>query len=279
MTHPPQQPGQGDPYGRQPGWGQPQPGQYGQQPGWQYPPSGPQQPGYGQQFPPSGPQPQQGGQFPPSGPRQQQPAWGQQPGGQYPQNSPYPGWDGQQQAWGQQPGGFGQMQPPKKSRKGLFIGLGAGGGVVVIGLIVTLVLVFTGGPGSPRPVAQQFVDHMKAKNFSALTGVACEKMKNNSEGFNKLTQGNFSDTIAEQSGVPTEIAKKMVEGMKFDLSLDKVTDHGDNTATAKVSGQMKFDVTIMGRSFNESQSLDEKFNMVVEEGQWKICDSGGSGPL
>jgi Domain of unknown function (DUF4333) len=146
------------PYGNDPQqWGQ-QP-QYGQQPGGAYPPSGPQpQPGYGQ--PQQPPQQPQWGQQPPDYGQQPQPGYGQpqqpygQPGqqpygqpqdpgqqqygqqpGAYPQTGPQP-----QQQYGQQPGMPGQYdygQPPGypggaqegasggKSKKGLWIGVGA----------------------------------------------------------------------------------------------------------------------------------------------------------
>ncbi|MDR7303448.1 hypothetical protein [Haloactinomyces albus] len=263
MTYPPQQPGQGNPYGQQPGWGQ--------QPGGQYPPSGPQQPGYGGY----GQQPG-GQQYPPSGP-QQQPTWGRQPGGQYPQTSPHPGWDGQSQpGWGQQPGFGGQ--PPKKSKKGLFIGIGVGGGVVVIGLIVTLALVFTGGPGSPRPVAQEFVNHFENKEFSKLPSVVCEKVQKQ-EDFKKISQGNLAETMAAEQGMPPALAEMALDSMKFDFRLGKVTDHGDSTATATMKGEMTFDLEYMGQSINQSQSMNTTFNMVVEDGQWKMCGSSGNGPL
>ncbi|WP_394360982.1 DUF4333 domain-containing protein [Amycolatopsis sp. SB7-3] len=128
------------PYGgndpqQQPQWGQ-QPG-YGQQPGGAQPPSGPQQqPQWGQQP-----------QYDPSQTQQQQPQWGQQPqyGQQpgYPQSGPqqqpgYPQSGPQQQPqYGQQqpgqydygqsqfPGTQGEAQDKPKSKKGLFIGIGA----------------------------------------------------------------------------------------------------------------------------------------------------------
>ncbi|WP_037319774.1 DUF4333 domain-containing protein [Amycolatopsis orientalis] len=153
-----QQPG----YGQQPGGAQPPSGpqqqpQWGQQP--QYDPSQTQQqqPQWGQQpapydpaqqqpgYPQSGPQQQPG--YDPSQTQQQQPQWGQQPqyGQQpgYPQSGPqqqpgYPqsGPQQQPQYGGQQPGQYdygqgqfqgtqGEAQDKPKSKKGLFIGIGA----------------------------------------------------------------------------------------------------------------------------------------------------------
>lgn len=137
------------PYGgndpqQQPQWGQ-QPG-YGQQPGGAQPPSGPQQqpqwgqqpqqqqPQWGQQPAPYDPAQQQPG-YPQSGP-QQQPQWGQQPQ-QYGQQPGYPQSGPQQQPqygqpqqqgqydYGQFPSTQGETQGKPKSKKGLFIGIGA----------------------------------------------------------------------------------------------------------------------------------------------------------
>ncbi|KZB88081.1 DUF4333 domain-containing protein [Amycolatopsis regifaucium] len=148
-----QQPG----YGQQPGGTQPPSGpqqqpQWGQQP--QYDPSQTQQqqPQWGQQpapydpsqqqpgYPQSGPQQQPG--YDPSQTQQQQPQWGQQQG--YPQSGPQqqPGYPqsgpqqqpqyGQPQQQGQYEYGQGQFQgtpgeaqDKPKSKKGLFIGIGA----------------------------------------------------------------------------------------------------------------------------------------------------------
>lgn len=154
--------GSNDPQ-QQPPWEQ-QP-QYGQQPGGAYPPSGPQEqqgPPSGQQWaqPPWGPQhqpqqPQQWGQpqqqpgYPPQQPQwgQQPPPYGQQPGGAYPQSGPQV-----QPQYGQQPGQYdygqfpGTAQPggeqPAKSKKGLFIGIGAL--VVVVAVVCFLGFVTPG---------------------------------------------------------------------------------------------------------------------------------------
>lgn len=150
------------PYGgndpqQQPQWGQ-QPG-HGQQPGGAQPPSGPQQqpqwgqqpqydpsqtqqqqPQWGQQPAPYDPSQQQPG-YPQSGP-QQQPQWGQQPQQydpsqqQYGQQPGYPQSGPQQQPQYGQPqqgqydysqflGNQGEAQEKPKSKKGLFIGIGA----------------------------------------------------------------------------------------------------------------------------------------------------------
>jgi hypothetical protein len=144
MTYPPQ-PGQPGPYG---------------QPGGYYPPSGPQfgqQGGYGQpggDFPPSGPQqqPQQGVQ--PGGPQQ----FGQQPMGGY---VPY----GQQP---QYPGGFGPGAQPPKKKTGLIVGLSVAA-VAVIGGVVAIVLVLTGGDGG-KPASDQEAVKQLGDNFAkALT--------------------------------------------------------------------------------------------------------------
>ncbi|WP_181772324.1 DUF4333 domain-containing protein [Amycolatopsis pittospori] len=116
-----QQPAPYDPSQQQPGYPQSGPQQ---QPGYdpsqtqQQQPQWGQQPQYGQQpgYPQSGPQQQPG--YPQSGP-QQQPQYGQ------PQQQPgYPQQQGQFD-YGQVPGTQGEAQDKPKSKKGLFIGIGA----------------------------------------------------------------------------------------------------------------------------------------------------------
>jgi Domain of unknown function (DUF4333) len=134
----------------QPPYGQPQ---YGQQPGQQQPgygqqPMPGQQPGYGQPPTPGYGQPgQQPGYGQPAQPQYgqpQQPAYGQQPYGQPQYGQPQYG----------QPG----YAAPKKSRTGLFLGLGALVVVVAVGVVLLLTL----GPtvldssAAERDVAAQF---------------------------------------------------------------------------------------------------------------------------
>ncbi|MEV5536130.1 hypothetical protein AB0L13_04675 [Saccharopolyspora shandongensis] len=247
MTYPPQQPPGQD------GWGQ--------QPGGQYPPSGGQpQQGFGGQpggaYPPSGGQPQQGGAYPQSGPQPQQ-GFGQQP--------PYP----------PQGGGFGQpgFDAPKKKSPLPWI-LGGVGGLLVIGLVITLVIVFTGGPGDPRKVAQQGIDAINQKDFATLQTLACQKDK---EEFQKIIdgmegKGGDFDGL-EEAGLSQEDIKKFIDSLKFDARLGEVKDNGDNTATAKVSITMSASGTIMGRDLSEmpAQTEEQEFKMVVEGGDWKLC--------
>ncbi|MGW3467677.1 hypothetical protein ACWDKQ_04230 [Saccharopolyspora sp. NPDC000995] len=237
MTYPPQQPpGQG-------GWGQ--------QPGGQYPPSGGQpQQGYGQPggaYPQSGPQPQQG--------------FGQQP--------PYP----------PQGGGYDQpgLDAPKKKSPLPWI-LGGVGGLVVIGLVITLILVFaSGGAGDPRKVAQQGVDKINSKDFAGLQPLACKK---DQEDFQKMLDtfegksGEFDEL--KEFGVTDSDIQKLIDGMKIEMQLGEVKDHGDNTATAKITGNVSItaDVEIMGQNVADmipDQPIDDEFKLVVEDGSWKLC--------
>ncbi|KAA5832032.1 hypothetical protein ABT337_02730 [Saccharopolyspora hirsuta] len=247
MTYPPQQPGQGgwgQQPGGQPGFGGQQPGgQYPQQPGGQYPPSGPQQ-GFGQQ---------PGGAYPPSGPQQQAGFGGQPP---YPPTSPYG-----------QPG----FEPPKKKSPLPWI-LGGVGGVVVIALIITLVVVFTGGPGDPRSVAQKGIDAINAKDFATLQTMACQKEKEQFQEIIDTMEGKGGELgDLKNMGMTDADIKKMLDGLKIEMTLGDVKDNGDNTANAKVTGQMTFNMEYMGQQINQSQPIDEEFKMVVEEGEWKLC--------
>jgi hypothetical protein len=252
VTYPPQQPpGQG-------GWGQ--------QPGGQYPPSGPQP---GGAYPPSGGQPQQpGGAYPQSGPQQ---GFGQ-PGGAYPQSGPQP-----QQGFGQQPPqapygqpGFG-VEPPKKKSPLPWI-LGGVGGVVVIGVVIALILVFTGGPGDPRDTAQEMVDKINTKDFASIGTMSCEKERAKLQESLDQLQGKGNMDELKELGMTDADIQKLLDGFKFDIKLGEVKDNGDETATAKISGQMTMNGEFMGQTINESQPIDEEMKMIVENDKWVFCD-------
>ena len=239
MTYPPQQPpGQG-------GWGQQPGGQYPQQPGGQFPPSG------GQQYPQ-----QPGGQFPPSGgqqyPQQPQPGYQQQP---YP--SPYG-----------QPG----YGPPPKKKSPLPWVLGGVGGLVVIGVIIALVLAFTGGPGDPRPVAQQAVDMMNAKDFSGVQSLTCDKSSKKLQDMVDMMEGKGSQFEELKGlGVPDAEIQKLIENLEVKFALGAVTDNGDDTATAHFNGTMSLHVEVMGQQMNQDVPINETNQMIVEDGEWKLC--------
>ena len=249
MTYPPQQPpGQG-------GWGQQPGGQYPQQPGGQFPPSGGQQ------------HPQPGGAYQPSGGQQ----YPQQPGGAYP---PGAGQQFQQGGYPQQPNQFGGYgQPPKKKSPLPWI-LGGLGGLVVIGVIIALVLVVTGGPGDPKVVAQDAVESINAKDFAALQSVSCKKERAGLQEVIDSMEGKGGDVAQlKELGLTDANVKKFVDGLSFRATLGPVVDNGDNTATAKVTGEMRATGTVMGRDLSQMPPfpLDEDFKMVVEGGEWKIC--------
>lgn len=264
MTYPPQQPGQ-------PGWGQPQqPGHgqapgYGQQPGGQYPQGGPQ-PGWGQQ--PGYGQPAQPGPA-------QQPGYGPQPGGQYPQSGP------QRATWGQQPGyghpgPYGQPDPfgtpdpygapRKKNKTGLIVGIAAAALLVLVGGGVGLGFAFS-GPGDPRAVAEEVVQEFRAKDFEAIKDNVCARSRASmEEDLDRIATGG--DTVPERF---RDEYKKAMRGATFDVQLGEVTRDGAR-ATAEITGNMHMKITILGRSRVIDEPVDGDMNLVVENGEWKVCD-------
>ncbi|WP_103347878.1 hypothetical protein [Amycolatopsis sp. CA-128772] len=154
MTYPPQpgQPGQPDPYGQQPQSGGFPQQPYPQQGGWD--PNQPQQPYPTQQYPQQGYPPASGG-FP-ANPQpawgdpyaqqqwadpnaQQQSAWADPNAQQYGQQAWDPNAGGQVSGWDPAAGGYGQgfggpPAPPKKSKTGMWIAIGAAV-VVVLALV------------------------------------------------------------------------------------------------------------------------------------------------
>lgn len=172
----PPYPGQ-DPYGSQ--------NPYGQQPGQgQQPPQGQQQNPYGQQGQ-ENPYGQQQGQSAPYGQQQnpqggsapgeqnpygQQPApYGQQPGQSYDQGAGYGG-------YGQPPGGgYGQQPPEPPKKRGWILAVVLGGvGLLIVGIVVVLVLLFnsaTSEPNDPDPTATETtpVDPTESGNADPTT--------------------------------------------------------------------------------------------------------------
>ncbi|SDX21196.1 hypothetical protein SAMN05421504_102677 [Amycolatopsis xylanica] len=158
MTYPPQQPGQ--PYGQQPDpYGQQQGGGYQQpQPGYQ------QQPGFDPNAQQQWGQPQPG--YDPNAQQQ----WGQQ------QQQPYGAYDPNTQQYGTFGG---PPEPPKKSKTGLFIGIG-----IVVVLLVALGITGFVAPGfflskdsteaaGPEATAQSIVNGLNAKDKASLTALKC----------------------------------------------------------------------------------------------------------
>ncbi|WP_410630332.1 hypothetical protein [Amycolatopsis sp. cmx-4-83] len=159
MTYPPQpgQPGQPDPYGQQPqsgGFQQPYPQQGGWDPNQQHQPYPTQQ--YPQGWDPSQQQQQQGWdpnqqQGYPASPQpqwgdpnaqQQQSAWADPNAQQYGQQAWDPNQGGQMSGWDPATGGYAQgfggpPAPPKKSKTGMWIAVGATVVVVLAALGVT----------------------------------------------------------------------------------------------------------------------------------------------
>ncbi|MEU6641642.1 hypothetical protein ABZ863_03745 [Saccharomonospora sp. NPDC046836] len=164
MTYPPQ-----------PTQGAGQPGPYGQQGQWGTPP----QTGH---YPGSGPAPQYGGYPGPGGTQQ----FGQ-PG----QPGPY----------GQQPVGFPGARPPKK-KTGLIVGLSIGA-VAVIGGVVALILILSGGD-SDGDVAQleelgeKAVQVLQNKDVDLAVEISCDREDTASTTFEDMPE----DVQFELSGTP-----------------------------------------------------------------------------
>ncbi|SDC11015.1 Rv0361 family membrane protein [Actinokineospora iranica] len=240
MTYPPQQP---DPYGQQPGQQPAQPPQPGQ-----FPPQGgyPQQPGQypGQQPQPgqqTGPQPT-GQPGPQQGPYQGQ--YAQQPGQYGQQPDPYGQQPGQ---YGQQPdpygqGGYGQYgQPQKKSPMPWIL---AGGGLLVIGIVVTLVLVLTGGSdaSTARGAAQAYLDAVTSRSAEAHNKLVCDES-------DKVTQSDIDKAFKGDDEVG-------------DPKLGDVVEKGD-TATAT------FTVTVNGKQ------TSPKIRLRKQGENWCVSGFGG----
>ena len=264
MSVPPQQPGpygqQPGPYGQQPdGFGQ-QPGGYPGQPGQPGPP-----PGYGQQpgYPQTGGFP---GQQPGGMPGQPQPGYGppsggfppQQPGG-YPQQPGYPGQPGMPGQPGQpgqpfQQGGYPGFPggPGGPTKKKALPWLLAGGGVVVIGVVVALLFVFGvfGGKGStssPDQLAAAVADVINTQNVSEAASISCNGAPsvNNSSDLQQLKNSKVKATVTGSAQVNGSKATALIH-LNFQQSGHTIDANGTVTMQQQsgkwcVSGDFNLD--------------------------------------
>jgi hypothetical protein len=178
----------------------------------------------------------------------QQPGYGQQPYGA-PQGYGQPG-------FGQ---GFGAVPPPKKKSPLPWI-LG-GGGVMIVAVVVAVLVATLGGAGDPRPVAQELVDKMNNKDYASMSGMVCERKKAEQSQLDPRRQ-------LKDMGLTEAQMKQLEESMKIHVALGAVTDHGDETATAKISGTIN--MTFMGQTMPPAP-YNTDLNMIVEGGSWKVC--------
>ncbi|MGW4061098.1 hypothetical protein ACWEGE_22650 [Amycolatopsis sp. NPDC004747] len=234
MTYPPQpgQPGQPDPYGQQPqsgGFQQPYP----QQGGWD--PNQQQQPYPTQQYPQGWDPSQQQGYPPASGgfPANPQPAWGdpyaqqqqQQPAWADPNAQQYgqQAWDpnaaGQVSGWDPATGGYSQgfggpPAPPKKSKTGMWIGIGA---------TVVVVLAVLGITGF---VAPGFFLSKDDTNTAAAPSSSTSAKPSPSKPTSKKPTTSASQPPADSGGGASD-AKAVLQGF-----IDKLNAGDNNGAVA-----------------------------------------------
>ncbi|AXX29626.1 DUF4878 domain-containing protein [Actinosynnema pretiosum subsp. pretiosum] len=278
---------QPDPYGQQPGHGQPsggfpqqpQPQQFGQ----------PQQQGYGQQGygQPGHGQPghgQQPGQFGQPGPFEQAGQYGQP--GQYAQH-------GQPGQYGRQPGmpgqfGFdpsGGLPPGKKSA--LPWVLGGVGVLAVVGLVVGL-LVFTGddktdtasggsdqstpasssgqaGGSAETAEAEKVVDAYVAE---LEKGKSADKAKSQAMicAADRPTVKAFAEQAeAVEASLPAE-RREQLNSVKLDYSVENVTASG---TTGSLTMRVKYSNVPAGVALPAESTT--ALELVKESGDWKIC--------
>lgn len=214
MTYPPQQPGPGG-WDQQPGNAAPPPNAPQQQPAW-----------YGNQA---------------AGWAQQQPGQGEQP------LPPPPDWGGAEfghATWTHEPGGFADVEPPKRSKAPLIIGLVVAAVVVLGGGGAGAYFFLNQGPGDPGKFAQNVVDEVNHNNFDALDGQLCQ---------------------ANAAKLRSQLAQ--LRPGRFNLRLGRV-------ATLPNGVQASAELTGMYSLNGATQAVDQQMALVVESGSWKICQLG-----
>ncbi|MBW4717675.1 hypothetical protein [Saccharothrix obliqua] len=231
MSVPPQQPG---PYGQQPGQFGQQPGQFGGQPGPGQQPGGypPPPPGF-----PQGGQPQPGYGPPPGGFQQPGPGQPGQPGQQPPYGQP-----GQYPPGYGQPGGFGDPYgaPRKKSPLPWIL---AGGGILVIGVVLALVFTLGGGNGTAKDAADSFATAISNKDYEKLRSLTCAENQKDIDDLKKAYDPSAINEDLEKNldSLPPEFkekAKKMQEAaknIKMVASVKNVTEKDSTHAEAEIA--------------------------------------------
>ena len=222
------------PWGQQPGQGgysQPGQGQYGQGQG-QY--GQPAQPGYGQ---PGTPPPGQG-------------PYGAAPGPYAPQGQPGP--------YGQpgQPGPYGQPgqapygaypntpygQPPKQSKRPLFLVIGGLVAAAIAGLLVLGALGF--GAGDPRETANKFMAALQAKDVDKAHGLLCKDGKK----------------------------KEPKDALRRDFNLDSRTITGYTLGTERTRKREGNDETLIPVTITYDQGQQVQLDLGLwNEGGQKVC--------
>jgi hypothetical protein len=246
MNYPPQQPPQGDPYGQGPPGGDPhgqrQQPEYGQpgQPG--HPQQG--QPGYGQ----PGPDQQAGSGYGQPGPGQQAAygpgqGYGTQPGQPFDTTTGAP------------PPGYGA--PPQKKSPLPWI-LGIVGVLVVIALAVGAFVFLRGGGNDPHLVAQTVVDEMNKLENANATTIEAELCSSQKDTFRQ----EFNDFV---NGFK-ELKAQAGDQFSAKFTLGEVKTEGE-----KGSFDIKVEATFQGKTSTETIPAD----MVLENGNWKVCDLQG----
>lgn len=231
MTYPPQ-PGPGGREQHPGGWG-PQPPQGG--------PQQPAQPGYGQQpyGQPYGQQPygQPYGQQQ-HGPQQYGPGAYPQQG--YPQGNPYGPPDGMRNPYG---------GPPKKSKAPWLIG-GIGGGLVVVtGVVVLAVMLFSGQQAQTvaeefRGITERELHQPGSVDIAEYAPLVCDSLQH------EVEQTRLYSGAGATEGFP-----------EATMTLDAVETNGD-------SGRAAYTVT-----FPDEEPENLWWSLTKDDGDWKICQA------
>jgi hypothetical protein len=165
---------------------------------------------------------------------------------------------------GYPPGGY---QPPRKSRMGLWIGLGA----LIIVIVVACVLVFAvfkdqifgGGASGPEQAVQKFLTVMEKKDVDGFFDL-----------IDPASLEEFTSMGMSLDAIKPLLASEMFsyDSIKFNNVKMETEDNGDGTATVRI---VEGSVTIVEDGDTTTEDVQEsgepvEFEVLKQDGKWYI---------
>ena len=156
--------------------------------------------------------------------------------------------------------------PPKKSKKGLLIGIIAAAAVAVAAILLFVwpgFLTGGGAAGSPEKTVQNFGAALQKMDFKTM--IKCfdpesqKKMESTMDSLDDLNFGGFD-------------ISSLIDMMNLKVEMNVTnTEYNSDKTSCRAQVHMKMSYSFMG--YSDSQEDDEWLNMVKQGGKWYIDGS------